>query len=78
MASEKSPVKKRRIKDSEEQKKPALRISHIAYGRERRGNRVVYLVDPTGAGEEKRLRSRLFSTAGDVALFLGTALREVV
>ena len=56
MASEKSPVKKRRIKDSEGQKKPAIRISHIAYGRERRGSRVVYLVDPTGAGERNEFR----------------------
>lgn len=30
--------------------KPALRISHIVYGREHKGNRVTYLVDPQGRG----------------------------
>ena len=54
MLGEKAPGNKRRIKDTEGQKKPALRISHIVHGREKRGNRVVYLVDPTGAGEEKK------------------------
>jgi hypothetical protein len=59
MTSELSPVRKRRIKDSEEQKNPALRISHIAYGRERRGSRVVYLVDPAGAGEVKKIAEQV-------------------
>lgn len=40
------------MRETEEQK-PALRISHIVYGRESRGNRVVYLVDPKGRGEDK-------------------------
>ncbi len=30
--------------------KPSLRISHIVHGRETRGNRVFYLVDPKGMG----------------------------
>ncbi len=30
--------------------KPALRISHIVYGRQHTGNRVTYLVDPKGEG----------------------------
>lgn len=30
--------------------KPSLRISHIVHGRESRGNRVYYLVDPKGQG----------------------------
>lgn len=49
--------------------KPALRISHIVYGRQTSGNRVVYLVDPKGQGDEcavpesvvlKRWRKRQF------------------
>lgn len=43
------------IKDPLHEKKPALRISHIVYGRETRGNRVVYLVDPKGGGTEKQI-----------------------
>lgn len=42
------------MREAEEQK-PALRISHIVYGRESRGNRVYYLVDPKGKGEEKAI-----------------------
>lgn len=38
-----------------EDQKPALRISHIVYGREGAGNRVHYLVDPKGKGDEKAI-----------------------
>jgi hypothetical protein len=41
----------RRMKETEA--KPALRISHIVYGRQASGNRVLYLVDPKGHGEER-------------------------
>ena len=37
----------------ETEAKPALRISHIVYGRQASGNRVLYLVDPKGQGEER-------------------------
>ena len=37
----------------ETQAKPALRISQIVYGRQASGNRVLYLVDPKGQGEER-------------------------
>jgi hypothetical protein len=42
---------KERMKETEA--KPALRISHIVYGRQASGNRVLYLVDPKGQGEER-------------------------
>ncbi len=42
---------KERMKEIEA--KPALRISHIVYGRQASGNRVLYLVDPKGQGEER-------------------------
>jgi hypothetical protein len=51
------------------EQRPALRISHIVYGREAVGNRVSYLVDPRGKGFEnaipetvvlKRWRQRQF------------------
>ena len=42
---------KDRMKETEA--KPALRISHIVYGRQASGNRVLYLVDPKGQGEER-------------------------
>ena len=42
---------KERMKETEA--KPALRISHIVYGRQASGNRVFYLVDPKGAGDER-------------------------
>ncbi len=32
-----------------------MRISHIVYGRELRGNRVFYLVDPKGGGTDKKV-----------------------
>lgn len=48
-------TKSRRLKDPEHQKKPSLRISHVVYGREARGNRVYYLVDPKGGGTEKKV-----------------------
>lgn len=34
----------------EVESKPSLRISHMVHGRESRGNRVYYLVDPGGSG----------------------------
>lgn len=37
----------------ETEAKPALRISHIVYGRQPSGNRVFYLVDPKGQGDER-------------------------
>lgn len=37
----------------ETEAKPALRISHIVYGRQASGNRVLYLVDPKGQGDER-------------------------
>ena len=49
--------------------KPPLRISHIVYGRQSDGNRVRYLVDPKGLGDDlkipemvvlKRWRQRVF------------------
>ena len=54
----------------ETEAKPSLRISHVVYGRESRGNRVFYLVDPKGLGTLKaapesvvlrRWRQRKFS-----------------
>ena len=58
------------MKDVDHEKKPSLRISHIVYGREHIGNRVVYVLDPKGGGTEKgiaeqvvlyRWRRRMFS-----------------
>jgi hypothetical protein len=37
----------------ETEAKPALRISHIVYGRQASGNRVLYLLDPKGQGTER-------------------------
>jgi hypothetical protein len=37
----------------ETEAKPALRISHIVYGRQPSKNKVLYLVDPQGRGEER-------------------------
>lgn len=37
----------------ETEAKPALRISHIVYGRQPSKNKVLYLVDPKGQGEER-------------------------
>lgn len=37
----------------ETEAKPALRISHIVYGREHAGNRVTYLIDPKGLGKKR-------------------------
>jgi hypothetical protein len=42
---------KERMKETEA--KPALRISHIVYGRQASGNRVLYLLDPKGQGTER-------------------------
>jgi hypothetical protein len=41
------------------EKKPSLRISHIAYGRQGVGNRVKYLVDPKGQGDELKIPEKL-------------------
>jgi hypothetical protein len=56
---ESGPAKRRAIKDPEDHKKPPLRISHIVYGREKRGNRVYYLVDPKGEGSEKKIAEQV-------------------
>jgi VRR-NUC domain len=56
--SKKSQVTKkplRRIKDKDSEKKPSLRISQIALGREKIGTRVYYLVDHKGQGSEKKI-----------------------
>jgi len=45
----------RRLEDAESEKKPSLRISHIVYGREKRGTRVVFLVDEKGNGTKKMI-----------------------
>jgi hypothetical protein len=47
--------KKSRLNDPEHQRLPSLRISHIVYGRELRGNRVFYLCDPKGGGTDKKV-----------------------
>jgi len=47
------------MKDPDHEKKPSLRISHIVYGREHRGNRVVYLLDPKGEGTEKGIAEQV-------------------
>ena len=49
----KQPKPRLRLKDPEHEKKPSLRISHIVYGRSKKGPKVVYLVDPKGNGTEK-------------------------
>jgi len=43
------------IQDDLSLRKPALRISTIVYGRENRGRKVYYLVDPRGLGSEKAI-----------------------
>ncbi len=43
------------IKDKDSEKKPSLHISQIAYGREKIGTRVYFLVDPKGEGTEKKI-----------------------
>jgi hypothetical protein len=47
------------MKEPDQEKKPSLRISHIVHGRERRGNRVVYLVDPNGQASEKGIAEQV-------------------
>ena len=44
----------RPLKDLASEKMPSLRISHIVYGRQKNGSRVVYLVDEKGGGGEER------------------------
>jgi hypothetical protein len=41
--------------ETEINRAPALRISHIVYGRENTGNRVKYLVDQSGKGDRKEI-----------------------
>jgi hypothetical protein len=50
-----SVTKRYRIKDAAEDRKPSLRISSIVFGRELRGTRVFYLVDPKGQGTVKKV-----------------------
>jgi hypothetical protein len=38
---------------------PALRISHIVHGRTNEGTRVMYLVDPTGAGSRRAIPEKV-------------------
>jgi hypothetical protein len=59
IVQKKNAKKVRVIKDSEDQKKPSLRISHIVYGREKRDSRVYYLVDPKGEGSEKKIAEQV-------------------
>jgi len=47
------------MKDPDHEKKPSLRISHIVHGRERRGNRVVYILDPSESGTEKGIAEQV-------------------
>jgi hypothetical protein len=41
------------------ERKPSLRISHIVHGRQGVGNRVKYLVDPKGQGDELKIPEKL-------------------
>lgn len=41
--------------ETEIHRAPALRISHIVYGRENTGSRVKYLVDPSGGGDRRAI-----------------------
>ena len=41
--------------ETEVNRAPALRISHIVYGRENTGTRVRYFIDPTGKGGPKEI-----------------------
>lgn len=43
------------IQDPSDLKKPSLRISHIVYGRQSKGNRVQYLLDPKGEGSQSAI-----------------------
>lgn len=52
----KAPKKStKRINDKENEKKPSLHISQMAYGREKVGTRVKYLLDAKGEGTEKKI-----------------------
>lgn len=48
-------VLSRNLQETESHRAPALRISHIVYGRENTGNRVKYLVDPNGTGDRRAI-----------------------
>jgi hypothetical protein len=49
----------RPLKDLASEKMPSLRISHIVYGRQKNGSRVVYLVDEKGGGEERKIAEQV-------------------
>ena len=68
----KDASKNRVIKDSEDQKKPPLRISHIVCGREKRANRVYYLVDAKAKGQRRKSPNKLFCTGGEGECFPGS------
>lgn len=50
---------KKLILDPDHYRLPSLRISHIVYGREKRGHKVVYLVHPRGEGTEKQIAEKV-------------------
>jgi len=50
---------RRRLKDPDHERLPALRISHIVYGREKQGPRVLYLLDPKEQGSEKAIAEQV-------------------
>ena len=50
------------MRDLSQDKKPSLRISHIVYGRESRGQRVVYFFDPKGEGGRKGIAESVVLT----------------
>lgn len=54
-----STSKLRPLTDLDTEKKPSLRISHIVYGREKVGTRVLYLVDEKGGGSEKKIAEQV-------------------
>lgn len=45
----------KRLDDLDTEKKPSLRISNIVYGREKRGSKVYYSVDPKGVDDKKKI-----------------------
>jgi hypothetical protein len=47
------------MKDPDNEKQPPLRISHIVYGRESDGKRVLYLLDPKGEGNKKGIAEQV-------------------
>ena len=61
------------MKDLDHERKPSLRISHIVYGRESRGRRVVYLLDPKVEGERKEIAEKVVLTRWRQRKFSGYA-----